>query len=127
MTLRWGIPDDSTGPDVAVLMQYLESKGRDFHVNTGVHGRVKEGKFEFYWLGDEERMLREDSQNAAAVKTKVSLQMVTKREGPCYHAGVDTIDAFCYGWHRKLTEEELDRVCADFLAKEGQVQQDEKY
>ena len=44
--------------------------------------------------------------------------MVTKRDGPCYHAGVDTIDGFCYSWHKKLTKEELDRVYDDFLVKE---------
>ena len=56
--------------------------------------------------------------------------MVTKRDGPCYHAGVDTIDGFCYSWHKKLTQEELDRVYDDFLVKErgksDPVQQDEK-
>ena len=52
-----------------------------------------------------------------------------QRDGPCYHAGVDTIDGFCYSWHKKLTPEELDRVYDDFLVKEGipdPVQQDEK-
>ena len=44
--------------------------------------------------------------------------MITKRDKPCYHAGVDTIDGFCFSWMKKLTEEELDRVFDDFLVKE---------
>ena len=74
--------------------------------------------------------MRQDVESAIRRKNKVSLHMITKRDGPCYHAGVDTIDGFCYSWHKKLTPEELDRVYADFLEKEqgksDPVQQDEK-
>ena len=49
---------------------------------------------------------------------------------PCYHAGVDIIDAFCYSYHKKLTEKELDVVYDNYLVKldipSDRVKKDEK-
>ena len=51
--LLWGSHDDCGNVDVLFLIEYLQSKGRDCHVNTGVHGKVNaDGKFEFVWTGD---------------------------------------------------------------------------
>ena len=47
----------------------------------------------------------------------MSLHIINKRDQGYYHAGVDTIDAFCYSWKKKLTEKELDGVYVDFLRK----------
>ena len=60
----------------------------------------------------------QDVLNARQMKINVSLHCVTRRDGPCYHTGVDTIDAIAYGSHKKLTENELDKVNEDFLVKE---------
>ena len=116
--MRWGIPGPCSAVDVHWLMEYLESKGRDCHLNTGVVTKLVDGQFAYDWSKDGSDMLRQDAQKAAELKTKVSLHPITKRAGPCYHTGVDTIDGICYSWHKKLTEAELDRVCVDFLDKE---------
>ena len=50
---------------------------------------------------------------------KISLHPISKVYLPCYHAGVDTIDAFCYSWYKKLTEEELDVVYDYYLVKQN--------
>ena len=57
--------------------------------------------------------------NLRSGENKVSLHPITKIYGPLYYGGVDVVDAFCYSWHRKPTEEELDKVYEYFLIKEG--------
>ena len=49
-TIVWGAKQLSDNVDVLWLIEYLESKGRDCHVNTGVHGKLStDGIFEFDW------------------------------------------------------------------------------
>ena len=62
--------------------------------------------------------MRQDVESATFRKNDVSLHMITKRDGACYHSGVDTIDGFCHSWQKKVTEDELDRAYKDFLVKE---------
>ena len=115
--MLWGSLHDSGEIDVLYLIEYLESLGRDCHVNTGVHGKVTDGKFEFVWKGNDcEEFLRQDKENAKPTKNKVSLHQITKEPfaGPIYHAGVDTIDGFCKSWYKPLTEEELDKAFVEF-------------
>ena len=130
VTYRWGSRVKCGNVDVKWLIEYLRSKRRDCHVNTGVHGDLVNDKFEWAWQENGGDQLRQDVESAISPETKVSFHMVTRKYLPCYHAGVDTIDGFCYSFHKKLTEEELDEVCQDFLVKEQKpsdpVQQDEK-
>ena len=64
-------------------------------------------------------MLCQDALEARVGTNKVSLHPITTVGGPLYHAGVETIDAFCYSLHRKPTEDDLDEVYECFLVKEG--------
>ena len=114
VTIRWGSHLPCNDVDVLCLLKYLESKARNCHLNTGVHGKYVDGKFDYDFDQEGGDHLRQDVGSATFTKNKVSVHMVTKRDGPCYHAGVDTIDGFCFSWHKKLTEEELDRVFVDF-------------
>ena len=72
----------------------------------------------------------QDVLNARERKMKVSFQIINKNCQGYYHAGVDTIDGFCFSWYRKLTEEEHDRVYDAFLVKlnepSDRVKKDEK-
>ena len=63
--------------DVLLLMQYLQSKGRDCHVNTGVHGKYEDGKFEYVWDGDSGDFLGQDVVNARNMNLNVSFHSVT--------------------------------------------------
>ena len=103
-------------------MEYLNSQGRDFHVNTGVHGHVNaDGKFKFYWNEDSKIFYNQDVESAASLKgAKVTLHEITPKNGPWYHTGVDTIDSFSMSAHKELTEGELDRAYEYFLLKEKQ-------
>ena len=48
--LLWASHDNCGDKDVLYLIEYLLSKGRDCHVNNGVHGEVKkDGTFYFRW------------------------------------------------------------------------------
>ena len=105
--------------DLDFLIEYLESKERDCHVNTGVHGMLnKSNEFEFAWEIDGEDLHRQDEKTAEPTKNKVSLHRITREDPPVYHAGVDVIDGFCYSAHRKLTEADLDKICEEYLKKE---------
>ena len=57
-----------------------------------------------------------DFVNADPKKIKVSLHKIIEEPyaGPIYHAGVDTIDAFCKSWFKELTEKELDEAYLHF-------------
>ena len=48
-------------------------KGRDCHINTGVHGKLVNGVFEFAWEKKGVDLIRQDKENADEVKNKVSL------------------------------------------------------
>ena len=134
LTIRWSSRLKCGNVDVKWLIEYLESKKRDCHINTGVHGKLNaDDEFEYAWEENGGDQLRQDIDSAIKPITKVSFHMITKKKrggGPFYHVGVDTIDAFCYSWHKRLTEEELDEACEDFLDKEKSnsdpVQPDEK-
>ena len=117
--LRWGSKIGCDADDVRLLVKYLESQGRDCHINTGVHGTFVDGKFEFVWNKDGGDLICQDVLNFRNFKNKISVHPITRKVLPCYHAGVDTIDAFCYSWERKLTEKELDQIYEDFCEKEG--------
>ena len=60
-------------------MEFLCSQGRDFHVNTGVHGELTDDdKFYFRWDKISEHFYRQDCANAASLKdAKVSLHEIT--------------------------------------------------
>ena len=107
-TLSWGCNKSCDSLDVKILVKYLESKGRNCHINTGVHGNYPnaEGKFEFEWNKNGGDFLKEDVLKVSELKIKVSLHPITKVCGPLYHVGVDIIDAFCYSFYRQLTEQE---------------------
>ena len=77
-------------------------------------------KFEFDWDGKSGDFLSQDLQNIRTSSSKVSVHVINKRDQGYYHAGVDTIDAFCYSWKKKLTEKELDGIYDDFLRKKGE-------
>ena len=51
----------------------------------------------------------------------ISFQTINIATMPVYHGGVDTIDAFCLSYLRKLTEDELDKAYDDFLVKSNEV------
>ena len=60
--------------DLDFLIEYLQSKGRDCHVNTGVHGMLnKNNEFEFDWEKDGGDLLRQDEVLADSTENKVSL------------------------------------------------------
>ena len=59
----------------------------------------------------------QDVLNARTKKIEVSLHVINKAALPLYHSGVDTIDAFCYSAHKKMTEQDLDKVYVNFLIK----------
>ena len=138
VTLIWKSAKNCGEMDLRFLLDYLESKGRDCHINTGVHGALVDGKFEYAWEEKGGDQLRQDIKNAVwhyeykdgekikrHRKTDVSFHMVNKITGPYYHVGVDTIDAFCFSKYKKLTEKELDKVFVDFCVSRG-IPQDEK-
>ena len=53
------------GPmDLRYLIDHIASKDRDCHINTGVHGKMVEGKFEFAWEESGGDQLRQDVENA---------------------------------------------------------------
>ena len=85
-----------------------------------MHGKLDANdKVEFVWDGVSGDFLGQDVVNARkGLKISVSIHSITSLYGPCYHAGVDVIDGFCYSWIKKLTEEELDGVCNAYLVKE---------
>ena len=134
LTIRWSSRVKCGNVDVKWLIEYIRSKKRDCHVNTGVHGKLNANdEFEYAWKENGGDQLRQDVNSAVDPTTKVSFHMITRKKrggGPFYHVGVDTIDAFCYSWHKRLTEAELDEACEDFLDKEkhrcGAAQPDEK-
>ena len=103
--------------DVLYLIEYLESKDRDCHINTGVHGKMVNGEFEWAWEEPGGDFLRQDKESAGPTKNKVSLHLITRENLPIYHVGIDTIDGFCFSLHKKQTEEELDRVFDDYVLK----------
>ena len=119
--IRWGSQVSCNDVDTKILVEFLGSKGRDCHINTGVHGMYPNanGEFEFAWDHDGGDHICQDAANFRNCENKVSLHPITKILGPLYHVGVDVVDAFCYSWHRKPTEEELDKVYEYFLIKEG--------
>ena len=107
--------------DLRFLLDYLESRRRDCHINTGVHGKLVNGECEFDWELKGGDQLRQDVENAVSHfeykddkkiprhrKIDISFHMVNSINGPYYHVGVDTVDAFCHSKYRKLTEKELD-------------------
>ena len=82
-----------------------------------MHGEVKpNGEFKFRWDKISEAFYGQDVKNAKPTFNNVSLHEITEDPfaGPIYHAGVDTIDSFSHSWHKKLTEEELDRAYENF-------------
>ena len=105
------------GADVNGLLDYLAEEGRNCHINTGVHGKEVDGKFEWAHELDGGDFLHQDVMNAGLKKIKISLHVITEATMPVYHSGVDTIDAFCVSNLRKLTEDELDQAYDDFLVK----------
>ena len=53
--------------------------------------------------------------------------MISKARPPCYHAGVDIIDAFCFSWYKNLSDEELEKVYQDFMiTQEKKIKQREE-
>ena len=42
-SIRWGSKEGCTADDVKILQDYLESKDRNIHINTGVHGKIVNG------------------------------------------------------------------------------------
>ena len=49
-TIVWGAKELSDNIDVLYLIEYLESVGRDCHINTGVHGKLSsDGIFKYDW------------------------------------------------------------------------------
>ena len=81
------------------------------------------GEFEFAWEEKGGNFIRQDEKNADKSENKVSLHEITKEELPKYHAGIDTIDGFCFSWNKKLTEEELDQIYLDYLVKEYDIEE----
>ena len=131
MIVLWGSHVACGEVDVVFLIEFLQSKGRDCHINTGVHGKLNANEeFEFDWEKDGSDLYRQDIVSAGPTKNKVSIHEITREKLPVYHAGVDVIDAFCFSWSKKLTEGELDQICEEYLEKEkvrsGSVQPDEK-
>ena len=114
--MLWASHEDCGNADVLYLIVYLQSKNRDCHVNTGVHGEVNaDGKFKFRWDRASDIFYGQDFENADPLDNRVSLHEITSNEnGPIYHAGVDTIDGFCKSWHKELTEAELDDAYVRF-------------
>ena len=103
--------------DVNGLLDYLSEKKRDCHINTGVHGKDVNGKFEWAYELDGGDFLRQDVVNAGKKKIKISLHVITEATMPVYHSGVDTIDAYCNSKLRELSEDELDKAYDDYLVK----------
>ena len=86
--VRWGSHDECHAADVKCLVEYLESKGLDCHINTGVHGTYVNGKFKFAWDNNCGYYLGEDVKSAIKANNKVSLHIVSKTRPCCYHGGV---------------------------------------
>ena len=71
-----------------------------------MHGKLlSNGEFDYDWEKDGGAQLGQDVESSLRKKIKISIHMITKRDQPCYHAGVDTIDGFCFSSKKKLTEE----------------------
>ena len=129
--MLWGSHVACGEVDVVFLIEFLQSKDRDCHINTGVHGKLNaDDEFAYAWEKDGGDLYRQDMVSAGPTKNKVSLHEITRENPPVYHAGVDVIDGFCFSWFKKLTEEDLDQICEEYLKKEkvrsGSVQLDEK-
>ena len=110
--IRWRSKVGYGEADVDLLVEYIQSEGRGCHINTGVHGKLDaNGKFEWAWEKEVGKFLSEDDLNA--MKRTIETHPISKIYLP--HAGVDTIDAFCYSWQKNLTEEKLDDVLDFYL------------
>ena len=123
-----------TAADVNGLLDYLSEKGRDCHINSGIHGKEVNGNFEWDNELNGGDFLRQDVENATyqieykdgkeekrARNIKISLHPIASANPPLYYSGVDTIDAFCLSYLRKLTEDELDKAYDDFLVKKNET------
>ena len=130
VVIKWGSVVGCNGADVNGLLDYLAEEGRNCHINTGVHGKEVDGKFEWAHELDGGDFLHQDVMNAGLKKIKISLHVITEATMPVYHSGVDTIDAFCLSNLKKLSEDELDKAYDDFLVKlkekPDRVKNDEK-
>ena len=120
VTFLWASDEPCHDFDVLILVQYLDSKGRNCHINDGVHGEVNpDGTFEYAWDKYSENFYAQDYKNATPTDNNVSLHEITQHPfaPPIYHAGVDTIDGFCNSAHKPLTEEDLDDAYVLFCEK----------
>ena len=123
VTMLWASKFDCGNMDVLFLIEFLDLKGRDCHVNTGVHGEVNDdGEFKFRWDKISEDFYRQDLLSAEPTTNNVSLHEITQKpfHRPIYHAGVDTIDGFCKSWYRNPTENELNIAYEDFCIQQEQ-------
>ena len=76
--LLWASNGDCGNVDVLYLIEFLYSKGRNCHVNNGVHGKVNaDGEFEFVWKGDGSELYRQDFASADPTENNVSLHRIT--------------------------------------------------
>ena len=64
---------------------------------------------------------KDGKEEKRARNIKISLHPIASANPPLYYSGVDTIDAFCLSYLRKLTEVELDKAYDDFLVKKNET------
>ena len=77
VTMLWTTKLECGHADVLFLNEFLNLKGRDCHVNTGVHGDVDDdGEFYFRWDKVSEDFYRQDFVNADTTTNNVSLHEI---------------------------------------------------
>ena len=80
--IKWGSVTNCTASDVYGLLDFFEEEGRNCHINTGVHGKEVNGKFEWDWDQEGGNFLFQDVMYAGQKKIKISIHPITRQNGP---------------------------------------------
>ena len=64
VAIRWGCVTGCDEQAVNGLLDYLEEKGRNCHINTGVTSKMVNDKVEFDWKVESGDFFRQDVENA---------------------------------------------------------------
>ena len=80
--IKWGSVADCGAADVNGLLDFYEEEGRNCHINTGMHGKEVNGKFEWALELEGGNFLLQDVMFASLKKIKISVHTITIKAGP---------------------------------------------